>query len=96
MLAKLKITCLGNDCFCYSQVYVTSTKPQWSLYWSVVPCICFTVKCYRKAKWEPNLKTAHFSRKLWKKMLKKIIKPLSQNFLVKKEKQPKKCSKDPY
>ena len=39
---------------------------------------------------------AHFSRKLWKKkMLKKIIKPLSQNFLVKKEKQPKKCSKDP-
>lgn len=57
MLAKLKITCLGNDCFCYSQVYVTSTKPQWSLYWSVVPCICFTVKCYRKAKWEPNLKT---------------------------------------
>lgn len=57
MLAKLKITCLGNDCFCYSQVYVTSTKSQWSLYWSVVPCICFTVKCYRKAKWEPNLKT---------------------------------------
>lgn len=95
MLAKLKITCLGNDCFCYSQVYVTSTKPQWSLYWSVVPCICFTVKCYRKAKWEPNLKTKLIlAENCEKKMLKKIIKPLSENFLVKKEKQPKKCSKE--
>lgn len=62
----------------------------------VVPCICFTVKCYRKAKWEPNLKKKLIlAENCEKKMLKKIIKPLSQNFLVKKEKQPKKCSKDP-
>lgn len=62
----------------------------------MVPCICFTVKCYRKAKWEPNLKTKLIlAENCEKKMPKKIIKPLSENFLVKKEKQPKKCSKDP-
>lgn len=53
----------------------------------VVPCICFTVKCYRKAKWEPNLKKKLIlAENCEKKNAKKIIKPLIQNFLVKKEK----------